>query len=132
MGSNKADWGAVLSRLSSVLHKSNSEIVQLLQPGSEMLANLQQEFHTMLDDRRKTKSQIIDIFCFYEEIPMLGVGEVNFVTAMSVEASLNYMTLGCTQTLSNPECISQSKYSCEPQGHDQVQESTRCWLRYRE
>jgi protein SERAC1 len=41
-----------------------------------MLANLQQEFHTMLDDRIRNQKQTIEIFCFYEELPVTGIGTV--------------------------------------------------------
>lgn len=79
MGSNKADWASPITWLSNVLRKTNTEIVRVLKPGSEMLANLQQEFHTMLDDRGRNEGRFIDIFCFYEEIAVLGIGEVSFV-----------------------------------------------------
>jgi hypothetical protein len=76
VGSTKAEWAATLTRLSNVLRKTNSEIVQVLKPGSEMLANLQQEFHTMLDDRTKNHKKTMEIFRFYEELSVVGVGEV--------------------------------------------------------
>ncbi|KAJ9656084.1 hypothetical protein H2201_008656 [Coniosporium apollinis] len=41
IGSAKADWATPLTRLSNILRKTNSEIVRMLKPGSEMLANLQ-------------------------------------------------------------------------------------------
>jgi hypothetical protein len=71
-----AELVTLLTRLSNVLRKTNSEIVQVLKPGSEMLANLQQEFHTMLDDRTKNHKKPIEIFCFYEELEVVGVGKV--------------------------------------------------------
>ena len=76
VGSTKAEWATPLARLSNVLRRTNSEIVQVLKPGSEMLANLQQEFHTMLDDRSKNHKKTMEIFCFYEELAVVGVGEV--------------------------------------------------------
>lgn len=76
MGSNKADWAAPLTRLSKVFRTTNSKIVQVLQPGSEMLANLQQEFHTLLDDRSKNQGRWVEIYCFYETVPVVGIGEV--------------------------------------------------------
>jgi hypothetical protein len=75
-GSTKAEWATPLTRLSNLLRKSNSQIVKVLEPGSEMLANLQQEFHTLLDDRMRNQKQFIEIFCFYEELPILGIGKV--------------------------------------------------------
>lgn len=76
LGSNLANWESPISKLLNLLRKSNSEIVGVLQPGSEMLAAVQQEFHTMLNDRSKNNSKHIDIFCFYEEVAYPGLGEV--------------------------------------------------------
>jgi pimeloyl-ACP methyl ester carboxylesterase len=76
LGSRKADWAGPLTQMSNLLRKTNKEIVAVLRPGSEMLGNLQEEFHTMLEDRRKNEGLWIDIFCFYEEIPYLGIGKI--------------------------------------------------------
>ena len=76
LGSNLANWGNPISKLSNLLRKSNSECVGILQPGSGMLAAVQQEFHTMLDDRSRNDSKYINIFCFYEEVAYPGLGEV--------------------------------------------------------
>ncbi|KAJ5628167.1 hypothetical protein N7490_010395 [Penicillium lividum] len=74
VGSAQANWATPLTRLARVLRRTNTEIVQLLEPGSEMLANLQQGFHTMLEDCRRNQGKTIEMFCFYEElaVPMIG------------------------------------------------------------
>jgi protein SERAC1 len=77
VGSNLARWTKVLTGISNIVRKSNTEIIGVLKPGSEMLANLQQEFHTMLEKRSKDGKPQIKIFCFYEEIPVVGVGEAS-------------------------------------------------------
>ena len=41
-----------------------------------MLANLQQEFHSMLDDRFRNQETAMEIFCFYEELPVTGISKV--------------------------------------------------------
>ncbi|KAI9666477.1 MAG: hypothetical protein M1821_004413 [Bathelium mastoideum] len=76
MGSTKAEWTSILSRLSSILRQTNRNILSVLKPGSEILANVQQEFHTMLDDRGRNRGFHMEIYCFYEEVPVLGIGEV--------------------------------------------------------
>jgi hypothetical protein len=76
LNSRKAEWAHPLTQLSSLLCKTNKEIVAVLEPGSEMLANLQQEFHTMLEDRRRNEGKWMDIFCFYEVLAYTGIGEV--------------------------------------------------------
>lgn len=81
MGSNAANWATPLTRLSKILRRTNSEIVQFLRPGSEVLVNLQQEFHTTLDNCQKNEGKALEIFCFYEELPVLGIGEVRQLKA---------------------------------------------------
>jgi len=85
IGSAKADWATPLTRLSDVLRKTNSEIVRVLERGSEMLANLQQEFHTLLDDRSRNQKKTMDMFCFFEELPVVGVGKVSRGTVVGFE-----------------------------------------------
>jgi protein SERAC1 len=75
-GSIKAEWAGILSRLTSVLRKTNRNILSVLEPVSEVLANVQQEFHMMLDDRSRNQGSHVEIFCFYEEVAVLGIGEV--------------------------------------------------------
>jgi hypothetical protein len=43
------------------------QIVEVLQPNSEMLASIQSKFHNMLNVRRKLGREI-EIVCFYEEL----------------------------------------------------------------
>ncbi|KAI4647199.1 uncharacterized protein J4E79_010350 [Alternaria viburni] len=76
LGSRKADWAAPLTRLSSLLRKTNRDIVAVLEPASEMLSTLQQEFHTLLEDRRRNEGKWIEIFCFYEELSYVGIGDI--------------------------------------------------------
>ncbi|KAI9715747.1 MAG: hypothetical protein M1812_005745 [Candelaria pacifica] len=75
-GSDLAQWAKTLTGLANVLRKSNPEIVGVLKPGSETLANLQQEFHVMLDARQKNGKKPVKMFCFFEEIAVVGVGEI--------------------------------------------------------
>ena len=76
LGSSKTDLLSPLTRLSSLVRKTNREIVHLLEPGSAVLATLQQDFHTMIKDMKKNENKWIDMFCFYEEVAYTGVGEV--------------------------------------------------------
>lgn len=67
-GSNLADWASILTKFSGIVRPTNKPIVSVLQPGSEMLANLQQEFHTMLDARQSQGRRVPRIYCFFEEL----------------------------------------------------------------
>ncbi|KFZ17137.1 hypothetical protein V502_04730 [Pseudogymnoascus sp. VKM F-4520 (FW-2644)] len=75
-GSNKATWAAPVTLLSSVFfRKTNRRIVQLLEIDSEVLANLRQEFHSILHDERRAAKRIA-ICCFYEELAVFGIGKI--------------------------------------------------------
>lgn len=87
LGSNKAAWAVPLTRLANVLRAANKEILQVLTPGSEMLANLQQEFHSMLEDYRQNHDKTLKIFCFYEELEVTGVGKVSSGNNTVISAS---------------------------------------------
>ena len=76
VGSAKAEWADILARLSSVLRRTNRNILSIFEPGSEVLANVQQEFHMMLTDRSRNRGSHVEIHCFYEEIAAPVIGEV--------------------------------------------------------
>ena len=79
-GSDKAKWGSLLTRLSSILRQTNRPLVGVLDPGSEMLASLQQQFYILLDDQAKNYKKSFNIFCFFEELAVVGVGKVDYVS----------------------------------------------------
>ena len=76
-GSDVAQWVTVLTQFSKLLLNTNQPIVGVLKPGSEMLASLQQEFHTMIDDRETNNHKRMKIFCFFEELSTRVVGDVS-------------------------------------------------------
>ncbi len=59
----------------SVLKRVNEDIVGVLEPGSEMLRMVEKGFHNILRLRKDEGSEI-SITCFYEELRVIGVGEV--------------------------------------------------------
>ena len=61
------------AQLLGLFHNVNTNIVAVLQTDSEVLAILQQGFHTMLKAREPKK---IDISCFFEQTQIPGVGWV--------------------------------------------------------
>jgi hypothetical protein len=76
-GSDIAAWGAFGSRIANIARPANTDIVPVLKPGSEVLAIIQHNFHSLLR-RRKTENSEIAITCFYEELPVQLVGEVRY------------------------------------------------------
>ena len=75
-GAGLARWAELLARAIGVVKQTNTEIVTVLQSESEVLARIQDSFHTMVMSRGIDGSGLIDICCFYEELPLPGVGQV--------------------------------------------------------
>ena len=74
-GSDLASWASFGTRMINLLKRSNSDIVGVLKPGSEMLRMVGNEFQNILRLRKDEGSEI-SITCFYEELGVIGVGEV--------------------------------------------------------
>lgn len=74
-GAGLAAWAELLSRYLGVVKQTNTEIVSVLQRDSEVLARIQDAFHTLIQTRSKASSPI-EITCFYEELPLPGLGLV--------------------------------------------------------
>jgi hypothetical protein len=77
-GSDYAAWVNFATQVTSLMKKSNREIVAVLQPESEVLAAIQKGFHAVLS-RRINAGDGLSVTCFYEELPVTGVGDVSFV-----------------------------------------------------
>ena len=75
-GAGLARSAELLVRAIGVVKQTNTEIVAVLQDQSEVLARIQDSFHTMVMALGRDGSGLIDICCFYEELPLPGVGQV--------------------------------------------------------
>ncbi|KAH9901850.1 hypothetical protein F4778DRAFT_771119 [Xylariomycetidae sp. FL2044] len=75
-GSALAQWAEMLSRHIGVVKRMNSKILEVLKQDSEVLAIIQDGFHTLVKARSKDRLPPIEISCFYEELPLVGVGFV--------------------------------------------------------
>ena len=75
-GSGFAKWAELLAKSIGLIKQTNPEIVEVLRGDSEVLARIQMDFHTMLRARGKSGEPGIAITCFFEELPLPGVGEV--------------------------------------------------------
>lgn len=78
-GAGLARWAELLSRSIGLVKQTNSNIVGVLRRDSEVLARIQDSFHTMVMARTKESLPPIEITCFYEELPLPGVGLVGQV-----------------------------------------------------
>ncbi|PMD43794.1 hypothetical protein L207DRAFT_456064 [Hyaloscypha variabilis F] len=75
-GSNLTIWAEILAISIGILKQTNSEIIQVLKTESEVLARVQDSFHTMIIARAASGHEAIQITCFYEELPLPGLGMV--------------------------------------------------------
>ena len=87
-GAGLARWAELLSRSIGIIKQTNTEIVEVLKRDSEVLARIQDGFHTMVLARSKEGLPPIDISCFFEELPLPGIGQVR-LTAGSVSLCSN-------------------------------------------
>jgi hypothetical protein len=60
-----------------VLKQTNPAILAVLKNDSEVLERVQGGFHTMIRSRAQDGLSPIEITCFYEELPLPGVGIVS-------------------------------------------------------
>ncbi|KAK1452670.1 hypothetical protein CCUS01_10711 [Colletotrichum cuscutae] len=75
-GSAVAVWAERLAKSLGVLKKTNTEILGVLKPESEVLAEIQDNFHNITQSQSTAGVRAIQITCFYEELPLPGVGLV--------------------------------------------------------
>ncbi|KAJ4352526.1 uncharacterized protein N0V89_007875 [Didymosphaeria variabile] len=69
-GADLAKWGSILTRIANVAKPANSAPVDLLKRSSEMLRDVQDGFHNLLE-KRKDEGAKIEIVCFYETLPLV-------------------------------------------------------------
>lgn len=76
-GSGLAHWAESLAKVIGVVKEANPRILAVLRSDSEVLERVQNEFHTMIRSRAQYGLRPIEITCFYEELPLPGVGIVS-------------------------------------------------------
>ncbi|KAL8792387.1 MAG: hypothetical protein Q9195_005000 [Heterodermia aff. obscurata] len=67
-GSDLEAWATIGRRMVSIFAQTNKEIVNVLNPDSEMLQMIENNFHSIL---RQRKNDPIELVCFYEELPIV-------------------------------------------------------------
>jgi hypothetical protein len=81
-----------LAQLINPVTRTNLRIVNVLRRDSEVLARIQNGFHTLLRSHMDEGCHLIEITCFYEELPLPGIGTVSpiresFVISKDTEPS---------------------------------------------
>lgn len=82
-GSGLARWAELLAEFIGLAKQTNPEIVRVLERDSETLARIQTDFHTMLRSQNLGQAGQVPpmtITCFYEEMPLSGIGEVRMIS----------------------------------------------------
>ena len=77
-GSGLAEWGKGLACSIGFIKQANSDILEVLKTESEILDRIQSDFHNSIRTRADL-AQPIDITCFFEELPLPGIGTVRVV-----------------------------------------------------
>lgn len=76
LGSSLAPWAALGKRFAKLVAQPNDALIDVLQPGSTMLADIEHDFHQLLRAMRNEGIEL-HITCFFEELPLAGkLGEV--------------------------------------------------------
>jgi len=70
-------WAEILAKMIGPLKQTNSQILATFESDSEVLARVQDGFHTMVRARNQEVLPPIEITCFYEELPLPGIGVVS-------------------------------------------------------
>jgi hypothetical protein len=72
-GAGLARWAELVARYVGVVTQTNTELLEVLQRESEVLARIQNGFDGVARSRA-AKGQPIEITCFYETLPLPGLG----------------------------------------------------------
>ena len=78
-GSELASWAIIAANMVKVVKRANTDILKVLEPSSEVLEILTQDFHTMLRSREQAQNSSIEITCFVEELPVSKNGKTFMV-----------------------------------------------------
>lgn len=75
-GSDLTAWASLAATFIDLIKAANKNTLHALSPESEVLARIQKEFHMMMRARKDDGSPEIQIICFFEELPISGIGRL--------------------------------------------------------
>lgn len=76
-GSRLAEWATMFTAVGRLVNRLNNSIVTVLKPDSEVLARIQDQFHSRLRNQRSSGQHAWRIMCFYEDHDTVGIGAVS-------------------------------------------------------
>lgn len=82
-----------MAKIIEHVKQANPKVVEVLQRDSEVLARIQDSFHAMIITQNKEGNKNgfppIEITCFYEELPLPGLGLVRLKIFLKSGLTLN-------------------------------------------
>jgi hypothetical protein len=93
-----------------VLKQTNPNILAVLKSDSEVLERVQNGFHTMIRSRGQDGLPPIEITCFFEELPLPGVGIVCNAVFVQPSKILSIIP-GCSFSLCHPAWLYSDRHS---------------------
>ena len=87
-GAGLADWCAILANIANVAKPANVAPVNVLKRDSEILRDIQDSFHNVLEKRKEERVNI-GLVCFYETLPYIRFLIVPKGSAV-ISGELNY------------------------------------------
>jgi hypothetical protein len=121
-GASLADWAVVGSKFLRFLPTTNRKTLEILQPESEVMARIRQEFHTMLRFRDQGEKTEIQIVCFFEELPVQAVGMVLIAESelLAKVTGANAFHIDRATNFCNSRQIQVHWHPRKPYGYDKV------------
>ena len=128
-GSSKASFMKSLEGILKVNPRRGREqpLLDILRPSSETLATLQQEFHQLLEERKKEPGKTISIYCFFEAYKDPHFGEVGAHQGMCIGRRAD--DIDRVETIRHLDGIRQRKHSSDSHRDGEVRRPSRQWFR---
>ena len=133
-GADLAAWATFGATIAKAVKHANTDIVSVLKRGSEMLARVQDGFHTLLRLRNKEGSEI-KVTCFFEELalpigmvklilPVCCIKRVDHFQVVTKESAIlpGYASYGIHANHMVSDALLGAWPSADGSGHDQIRQ----------
>ncbi|OCK72963.1 hypothetical protein K432DRAFT_365414 [Lepidopterella palustris CBS 459.81] len=123
-GSDSASWAKIAGNLVNVARRTNTSILGVLEPDSEVLENVTNDFHNLRRSREDDGKKKVQITCYGEEKAM-EMGGKSVLVVPTQSASLD----GCTfVTLSGCDHSSMTKFGTKNSEYGKVRTQIKRWI----
>ncbi|KAM0321508.1 hypothetical protein ACHAQA_010076 [Verticillium albo-atrum] len=75
-GSWMAKWAKIPAKGLGIIKSTNTKLLGVLETGDDFLESVQRRFLDMVQEQQKQHGRSVEIMCFYEELPITGVGTI--------------------------------------------------------